>query len=152
MHGSWRAGKREGEPMPDPARPPCPTWLSRDAKHVWRRLVPQLEAMGTPGRPLFGKCDGNAVARYCQTFAKWKAAEKMLQAKPDDLVRETPVGLKLHPMALYALRLSETLLRLERQFGLTPSARAGLAVTKASNPLENRGKSLQRHFKDADAG
>ena len=48
-----------------------------------------------------------------------------------------------------AIRLADQLLKLEREFGLTPSARAGLARPK-DNPNENRGK--DRFFKNTAHG
>lgn len=54
------------------------------------------------------------------------------------------VEFRLYPQVRLAICLSEHLLRLERQFGLTPSARADLAIPKI-NPDENRGKG--RFFK-----
>ncbi len=138
MRGSWRADAREGEPEPDASRPRCPAWLRKEAKRAWKELIPQLEAMG-----ILAKCDRNPLARYCQTLAQWKATEQWIMkhgdAYPEKDARGKIIGLKEYPQVSRALRLSEALLRLEKQFGLTPAARADLAIEK-HNPDENRGK------------
>ena len=121
MRGSWRGGARDKEPEPDRSVPECPEWLLDDAKSKWVELVPQLAAMG-----VLGTCDRGALARYCQLWARWRAVE---EAGGD---------------TNQSLKLSAALIRLEKEFGLTPAARAGLAVEKA-DPQENRGKG--RFFK-----
>lgn len=138
LRGSWRAKLRKDEPQPDRSRPQCPRWLRTEAKRAWKRLVPQLEAMG-----VLARCDRNALARYCQTFAKWRECEEWLMQNgsvfPIKDGSGQPVGLGEFPQVARAMRLGEQLLRLEKQFGLTPSARAGLAIDH-HNPFENRGR------------
>lgn len=72
------------------------------------------------------KADGNAVARYCVLVVAFHSCDLDTQ-----------------------LKIADRLLKLEQQFGLTPSARAGLATRKESEPTENRGKS--RFFPSASA-
>jgi len=124
MRGSPLAGKRTDEPRPDPRRPRCPVWLPKQAHVIWSWIVPQLEAMG-----VLGRCDKYALARYCQYVLRWQEAE----AKNDI---DT------------SLKVAAYLSRLDREFGLTPSARAGLAI-ETVNPRENRGKGVERHFDTA---
>ncbi len=139
LRGSWLAKDRTGEPEPSHDRPRCPAWLDSCAKNLWRRLIPQLEAMG-----VLGTCDRNAVARYCLTFSKWRRAETFLMKHGDTATVRGE--LKPYPQVKMAMALADQLLKLEREFGLTPSARARLAKPK-DNPNENRGKS--RFIKDA---
>ena len=156
MRGSWRAKGREAEPPALPTRPACPQWLRPEAKRAWKVLAKQLEAMG-----ILGEQDRNALARYCQTYAKWRAAEEFLQESGDVFVmRGKPetkgrklgpvIGVKEYPQVQTAIRLGDQLLKLEREFGLTPSARAGLAAPKQADDAENRGK--ERFFKKTRAG
>ena len=129
---------RGDEPIPDRTRPTCPTWLRKEGKRAWREIIPQLDDMG-----VLGKCDRNALARYCQTWARWREADDWLKANENICTSIDAQGntvLKPHPYVGVASTLSEQLLRLEKQFGLTPSARAGLAEPKVKNPHENRGK------------
>jgi len=141
LRGSWRAHRRRGEPEPDRSRPRCPAWLHREAKRAWRELIPRLEEMN-----VLARCDRNALARYCQLLALWRQANEWIMQHgdiyPDKDSRGRIVGTKEYPQVARAVRLSGELLRLEREFGLTPSARAGLA-TERSDPDENRGKWLR---------
>ena len=126
---------RVNEPKPSSERPACPAWLRLEAKRVWKELVPQLEAMG-----VLGKCDRLALGRYCQVFAKWREAEQFLADSDQKNVKGYLIRLGPYELASLAIRYGDQLLRLEREFGLTPSARAGLAKPK-DNVDENRGKS-----------
>jgi len=127
MRGSPLAGNRSNEPVADRRRPRRPSWLSKDAKTIWRRIVPQLEAMG-----VLAICDRNALARYCDLVERYiRLSSTPCEGQLTLLLKMTPV-----------------LIRLEREFGLTPSARAGLSVP-AVNPRENRGKGIERHFDGA---
>ena len=127
LRGSWRAKTRALEPEPPPGRPRCPRWLAREAKRVWRDLLPQLDRMG-----LLARCDRLALARYCQMWAKWRECEEWMSEHgdvyPEKDAEGRVVGLREYPHVARSIRLSEALLRLEKQFGLTPSARAGLDV------------------------
>ena len=138
IRDSWRAKAREGEPEPAEGRPRCPLWLSKEAKRAWREVIPQLERMG-----LLAKCDRSAIMRYCQTLAMWREAAEFLAEHgsiyPEKDAAGRLVAIREYPQVARAVRLSEHLLRLEKQFGLTSSARAGLALPR-DNPLENRGK------------
>ena len=113
--GSWRADARGDEPQPPDGRPKRPAGLSRIAQLVWADLVPVLEDMG-----VLTSADGHALGRYCEIHAMWLDA-----LKRDDNAD--------------ALKCNAALLKLEHEFGLTPSSRAGLAVRK-KDPNEQRGK------------
>ena len=116
------------EPQPPRGRPKCPRWLSKDARTVWKDLVPLLDNMG-----VLTLVDRNALVRYCWMFGEWLKYAQELQTdghiKPDAL---TP-----GPRYRLVLQLDERLGKLEREFGLTPAARVSL---KASFPGETEMK------------
>jgi len=109
-----------------------------EAKAVWRLLVPKLEALG-----VLTDIDGNAFARYCDAWARWKSAAKVLAEKGEFYVRRDAAGevqsVQPHPAAGQYVKLAQLLSRLEGDFGLTPSARANMAQPKAAEP-EHGGK------------
>ena len=126
--GSWRAGTNEAEPQPEQAinvKPP--SWLKAEARGFWIALVPELERLG-----LLTKIDLAALSRYCTAWAQWREAEKFIaengfvytikddKGKAKCVVQWPQVGI--------ANRLSAQLLRLEQEFGLTPSARTRVAA------------------------
>ncbi len=53
--------------------PDCPAWLDEDARAMWDKLIPQLSAMG-----ILSRIDGNALARYCRFWSRWKKAEDFI--------------------------------------------------------------------------
>lgn len=106
--GSWLVKDRKmTEPQPERGRPTCPNALKDDARKLWRKLVPMLDAMG-----VLTRIDGTVLERYCVLMVKWRHNEAHPTEKSFDK----------------GLRLNEALLKLEVQFGLTPSARARLQV------------------------
>lgn len=112
----------DDEPTPTRKRPKCPTWLRIEAKHKWRRMVEMLDSCG-----VLTEIDGDAVARYCQTWARWREAEEFLEGtncgvytvtRPDKtrIVRRYPqVGIVTQCMA--------ELSALEAKFGMSPADR-----------------------------
>lgn len=127
MRGSWRANRNPDEPRPERGRPRCPKWLDAKAKEAWAVLIPQLDRMG-----ILAKIDGNALARYCQLWSRWRKAEDFLALNGDTYLQKDAfgkaTGVKAYPQARIAANLSEQLLRLEQHFGMTPAARARLSA------------------------
>src|SRR5919108_3560121 len=72
-------GKRplpKGDPRPTPGVPPCPSWLEGEARKEWRRITPELRALG-----LLTAVDRAALAAYCQSYARWRQAEEVLSRR-----------------------------------------------------------------------
>ncbi len=139
MRGSWRGSARKNEPQPDRSRPSCPKWLKPDGKALWRSLVRELESMG-----VLGHCDATALARYCQMFAQWRECQTFMELHGATFTSKDGVEMP-YPQSATALRLSEQMLRLEQQFGLTPAARAGLSSQVAKSQASEK----SRFFKAA---
>jgi len=87
------------------------------------------------GMGVLTKIDGLMLARYCTLYARWQAAEEAVSA--GDIEQE-----------VRAERLADRLLRIEREFGLSPSARARLATNPAK--VENTGKDRFFELRIAD--
>jgi P27 family predicted phage terminase small subunit len=134
LRGSWRGDRNPSEPLAEPGRPRRPKWLDPVAKSAWRRLVPMLERMGALAR-----IDGNALARYCRLWSRWRAAEDFIAREGEFYVRKDEAGhvraVIPFPQVRAAAQLAEQLLRLEREFGMTPASRARLSA-----PREDAGK------------
>ncbi len=122
MRGTARADRRRGEPQPHRGRPRCPAWLDRRAKDLWKRLVPQLQQMG-----VLARIDGQALARYCQTYSQY--IDMVRAVRKDGYKRGIKNGYEQQtPEVGIATKLQAILLKLEAEFGMTPSARARLSV------------------------
>jgi P27 family predicted phage terminase small subunit len=132
MRGSRRALGRAGEPEPETVRPTAPEWLSVEAKAAFDLIVEHLSCIG-----LVTAIDGNALVRYARLWLRWRQCEQFLEKNGEVYpVRAKPsyngqpgavLSFKAFPQAKLALTLAAELLRLEREFGMTPAARARLA-------------------------
>lgn len=117
------------------ARPPA--WLGKEAKKIWREVAPKLEKLG-----LLTDIDISTLARYCDTRWRWLQAKQFLdehgpvyaiyheQTEDEKKAGRKP---KLKYMAQFPQvniysSLGKELTRLEQNFGMTPSARAGVTV------------------------
>ena len=117
LHGSWRAKTRKNEPKPTTAAPSCPAHLSKEAQAEWRRIVPQLLALG-----LLAKIDRAALSGYCQSWARWVEAEEEI-AKTSEVVK-SPSGYPIqNPWLSIANRALKQCGDFIREFGLSPSSR-----------------------------
>lgn len=58
-----------------PSAPSPSTWLDREAKAEWKRVVPELDWLGTLSR-----VDRAVLATYCSAWSKFVDAEKVVQA------------------------------------------------------------------------
>lgn len=137
LRGSWRADEREGEPTAPEGRPDKPPSFSgKNGEHrkLWSKLMRLLESM--PG--VLSKVDGYQLERYCRFFIRWRQIEA-------DIEKLTPRGVmatlisepkKYDPEKLYkalsreSRNLDIALKQIEREFGLTPSARARLGCLR----------------------
>ncbi len=107
--GSWRAGSRGGEPVPDPAIPKKPEWVTDKAALYWYRAVKLLNNMG-----VLAAIDGVALGMYCDFL--------------DLYVRERAKGGVRSNSDL--IKFADQIHKGEKAFGLTPADRAGLVVEK----------------------
>src|SRR5262245_55838932 len=77
-------GKRpirpEPEPSVPPSLPPPPDFLTDEARAEWARIAPELFRL-----KLLTIVDIGPLAAYCQSFARWIEAERLLaQAAAND--------------------------------------------------------------------
>ena len=129
LRGSNRATrKREvAEIKPPAGAPDRPDWLDDDAKAAWDVLVPMLVGMG-----VLTRIDGNALARYCRLWSRWRRAETFIESKGEMYPLKNDAGqvkcFQQWPQVAVASKLAQQLTRLEQEFGMTPSARARLQL------------------------
>jgi P27 family predicted phage terminase small subunit len=138
LRGSPRASMNRDEPAPRPGRPRCPRWLDKEAKRAWRELVPELEFMG-----VLARIDRYALTRYCQLWARWVKAEQFIQKYGETYPLKDENGkvkcFMPWPQAAVIATLSQQMMRLEQEFGLTPSARTRLRVAHTNGTKARRG-------------
>ncbi|SDF69521.1 phage terminase, small subunit, putative, P27 family [Onishia taeanensis] len=105
--------------------PPCPAFLTKDAKGEWKRIAKDLQTLG-----LISKLDRGELAVYCQAWADWKVAREKIAALEDSgFVETTPSGYKqMSAWMQLANRAEERMRKAGNSFGLNPSARASLGA------------------------
>jgi P27 family predicted phage terminase small subunit len=110
------------EPRPPLTTPSCPRWLSAEAKRAWRETVPVLRAMR-----ILARIDRDALAAYCQAYARWKAAEQFLDQHGDVYPIRDESGkikyMQAFPQVFIARSQLQVLRSYQQEFGMTPSAR-----------------------------
>jgi P27 family predicted phage terminase small subunit len=110
------------EVKPRPVAPDCPEWLELEAKEEWSRIAPKLERLG-----LLSEVDGAALAGYCQAYARWAQAEQSISVQ--GMTAEASSGWKQQAAEVsIALKYLAVVKGFCAEFGLTPSARARMAM------------------------
>ena len=124
LRGSWLAKVRGEEPQPSARAPATPRDLSKDEKTVYRSLCRRLEALG-----IIDEIDQAKLLRYCVYWCRWKSLIESIRT--DGITGEVA-------------KVEDALSRIEQQFGMSPSARARLAM----NPPPKKGepKDTERFF------
>ena len=125
--GSREVAKRAKEPKPDKGAPSCPQWLDKDARAVWKQLVPQLVSLA-----VVTKIDGNALARYCRLWVRWRQCDEFIRKYGESYATGykdgKPTSFQQFPEVGIVNKLGQQLLRIEQEFGLTPAARTRIEV------------------------
>jgi P27 family predicted phage terminase small subunit len=117
------------EPAPPAAHNLAPpTWLEGPAVAEWRRLAPTLHRLG-----LLTEIDGDALATYCQTWARWQEAEG--QIRKFGMVIKGKHGFPvISPYVAVANRAMAQMKSLLVEFGMTPSARTRVKTDASAKP------------------
>ena len=129
--GSWQAKHRKPyDPTPDDECPEEPGWFEEAVSAEYQKLVGGLARMG-----ILGVVDENVLARYCAVWIRYVELEKALAR--DGLYILDDDGRKILNPAIDKINsLCDKLLRMEQQLGMTPSARAGIAIDRNKKATE----------------
>lgn len=114
--------------------PTCPEFLNTDARCEWNRIVVQLMHLN-----MLRSVDTAALAAYCLSYARWMAAEKIVNAEgqtiQDPLTNKAGdiVGYKVkrHPATVIAREAQAAMLRAAGLFGFDPSSRSRISLGEA---------------------
>jgi len=123
--GCRRLNDREPEPAEAVNLTP-PDWLNEDAKAEWADKAPMLQRLG-----LLTEADLDAFCLYCQTFARWKEAEKKLLQFGMVVKSNSNNGFPvLSPYLQISNKAQAQATKMLIEFGLTPSSRSRVTVSK----------------------
>lgn len=112
-------------------------------------LAPTMDRLG-----LLTEIDINPLARYCRVWARWRAAEEVIDVSGptcDVLDKDGRIKyVQQRPEVNIAANLLTQLLKLEQEFGMSPSSRARVRATTPddlANPFAeflNRGRKSEQ--------
>lgn len=117
---------------PENVLPKQPANFPKMPKAVWEELAPQLLAAG-----LLTNVDGIAFALLCRDIADMETVDAKLN-KIDDWIDTTPNDYKVQSVWLNIRnRLHDDILRLCKEFGMTPASRSTLKtnITQSKQQL-----------------
>ena len=124
-------GKRkinEAEPKPDADQIVPPAFLEGTSLKKWNEMLPSLVATG-----VMTNADVDTLARYCTMHEMWLKCLESTRKTDKFMVRDKSgqvVNVKSLPDAVMLTKLAASMLRIEQEFGLTPSARSGIVAKK----------------------
>lgn len=114
------------KPNTDKIKPP--SWLSSFAKREFKKMVKELLEVD-----LMTNVDVNAMAMYCDAYANYVECTKIIQEE-GLMVEYTNKAAETnkvpHPLLTKQKALFEQMKSLSNDFGLTPAARAKIAIPK----------------------
>ena len=139
LQGTYRPDRDGGaDDALNKKKPVCPSFLDKDAKAEWRRVVNDLYDAG-----LLRNVDRTALANYCQLFSTWKQATELVQEK--GLVIKTSNGNIIQSPALGIANVAaREMMKALQQFGMTPVSRARLEPDKPEEKEESLDAQLFR--------
>ncbi len=101
-----------------PEIPTCPSHLLGEARKEWRRMAEALYAAG-----LLTLVDRAALAGYCQAWARWVKAEKMLTKQGEVILGVLGIE-KVNPWHTVAKNAKEEMRKFLIEFGMSPASRS----------------------------
>jgi len=120
------------EPQPLTLEVNCPKHLKGEARAEWRRIYPELKAMG-----LISLIDRAALAVYCQAWERWVKYSKIVEEK-GELYKTQSGNVITSPALWVANKAAEQMHKFLTEFGMTPASRSRLTASAPSSddPLD----------------
>src|SRR4051812_10915124 len=113
------------------AMPVAPEFLTPEARAEWDRVVTQLHPMG-----VLAEIDVSPLAAYCQAYGRWVIAEHVIATMAEKdlltsglMIKTTNGNAVQNPLVGTSNKAASDMVRYAAEFGLTPVARARLALS-----------------------
>ncbi|MCB2082026.1 MAG: phage terminase small subunit P27 family [Rickettsiales bacterium] len=113
--------------------PKPPNSLNKQAKNEWRRLAPQLYALG-----LLQELDYTALEMYCETFVVWRHALNEMDRIGIIVMHPVTGSPMVNPYYTVAQKCQRDMLQILREFGMTPVSRTRIAENMQPPPKTNK--------------
>lgn len=121
-------GKRplnKREPKPANTAPHCASYLDKEARREWRRLMPILQRMR-----VLTEADYIALGNLCQCYSTMVKAQEQLSKTGLLFKHKTSSYIQQSPLLSIVNQCVDTITRLCREFGLTPSSRTRIQTAE----------------------
>lgn len=144
LHGTATPSTtNKNEPRPELVEDcTAPEDLSPRAKIVWDSVAQRLQKLN-----LLTEIDVRALSRYCDLYVKWEDAKHYIdehglcvhiyyEQTPEEIARGEKPRLRYmqqFPQVAIYQQLAKELTRIEQNFGMTPSARASMNISKKNS-------------------
>ena len=128
--GSWLAKtterQNELEIVAPATIPAAPAWLGGPAHDIWEHIAPELHANG-----LLTNVDVHILGLFCARMGEYlKLADQVEQVQRGEL----DLDIQMNDLIKARDTASTDALRLGREFGSSPAARAGLVMNNPAKP------------------
>lgn len=128
---------RKNEPVAEPGEPLRPTNLTDAELVVYDQVCAKLRGLG-----VLAIADGYSLERYAVLYVRFWTASQVIREQGETIVvadrNGAPKTEELRPESKLTIQLADKLLKLEQEFGLTPSSRAGIKLEKQQ--IEDKAK------------
>lgn len=144
--GSVLVPRRIGEPVPTQAVPPCPSWVSTEARKHWKDLSSLLDGM-----KVLTVADRVALGLLVDALARYiSAKEAVYGTKGVNGTGLTTINASgtpcKHPMTVLMQEAWKDALQACREFGLTPSSRTGVRMIPMPGGKDADGRQEKTRF------
>lgn len=103
-----------------------PAGMNAQARKRWRQVARHLHDSG-----ILTVLDTGALRLYCDAYARYLDASDIIEA--EGLIIETEYTKKANPAVAILNQSADCMLKIMRDFGMTPSSRTGLEVLPPKN-------------------
>ena len=148
MHRTTK--RNQAGPMPPVTLPDAPAMLSAEAMAEWQRVGTHLERLG-----LMTDIDVVALTAYCDAFGEWVAARRAFSLIQERnkitggfMVRTPNGGVQIAPLVSIIRAARSDMVRFASEFGMTPSARAGMDIDVSSGAGSKQATDPTAHYFD----
>lgn len=130
LHGERNKDRlNENEPEAPSGRPPMPDGFDKVGQTAWRALCRSLEALG-----ILSTVDSHALEIYCHCYSGYREALAKVGEFGQVLVQN---GIpKRNPYVTEVHMHRAEIMKMQSEFGLTPSSRSRLHVAKAAKEFD----------------
>lgn len=130
--GSWRGETRKDEPEVEVSAPDCPAWVTGPAREHWDELASMLAGMG-----VMADVHQTALGLLVDALGRYVGLKKVVE-KVGETAESSKGGLVVHPAVGEMGRAWDRVLKVCREFGMTP---ASLSVVKVIGVKKGQAKS-----------